>query len=48
MEGVKRIAQQAQDPLMGPLRIGAIYTISPYLFPRLVPLVREAARRCRS
>ncbi len=43
MEGVKRIAQQAQDPLMGPLSIGAIYTIGPYLFPRLVPLLREAA-----
>ena len=45
MEGVKRIAQQAQDPLAGPLRIGAIYTIGPYLFPRLVPLLHEAAPR---
>lgn len=45
LEGVKRIAQQAQDPLAGPLRIGAIYTIGPYLFPRLVPLLHEAAPR---
>ena len=43
MEGVKRIAQQAQDPLAGPLRLGAIYTIGPYLFPRLVPILHEAA-----
>ena len=45
MEGVKRIAQQAQDPLAGPLRIGAIYTVGPYLFPRLVPILHEAAPR---
>jgi LysR family hydrogen peroxide-inducible transcriptional activator len=43
LEGVKRIAQQAQDPLAGPLKIGAIYTIGPYLFPRLVPLLHESA-----
>jgi len=43
MEGVKRIAQQAQDPLAGPLKLGAIYTIGPYLFPSLVPLLHEAA-----
>jgi len=45
LEGVKRIAQQAQDPLAGPLRIGAIYTIGPYLFPRLVPLLHASAPR---
>lgn len=43
MEGVKRIAEQAQDPLAGILRLGAIYTIGPYLFPRLVPLLHAAA-----
>jgi LysR family hydrogen peroxide-inducible transcriptional activator len=43
LEGVKRIAQQAQDPLAGPLRIGAIYTIGPYLFPRLVPILHDTA-----
>jgi LysR family hydrogen peroxide-inducible transcriptional activator len=43
MEGVKRIAQQAQDPLAGMLRFGAIYTIGPYLFPRLVPILHESA-----
>jgi len=45
MEGVKRLAQQARDPLDGPLRIGAIYTVGPYLFPRLVPILHEAAPR---
>jgi|GEM_PF-4181066 len=45
LEGVKRIAQQARDPLAGPLRIGAIYTVGPYLFPRLVPILHESAPR---
>ena len=45
LEGVKRIAQQAQDPLAGPLCIGAIYTIGPYLFPRLVPILHKTAPR---
>ena len=43
MEAVKRIAQQARDPLDGPLRVGAIFTIGPYLFPRLVPILRDRA-----
>jgi LysR family hydrogen peroxide-inducible transcriptional activator len=45
LEGVKRIAQQARDPLDGPLRVGAIYTVGPYLVPRLVPILHEAAPR---
>ncbi|MHB8347348.1 MAG: LysR substrate-binding domain-containing protein [Acidiferrobacterales bacterium] len=45
IEGIKRIARQAQDPLAGPMRIGAIYTIGPYLFPRLVPILHETAPR---
>jgi LysR family transcriptional regulator, hydrogen peroxide-inducible genes activator len=43
MEAVKRIAQQARDPLDGPLRVGAIFTIGPYLFPRLIPILRDRA-----
>jgi len=31
------IARQGQDPLAGPLRVGVIHTIGPYLLPRLVP-----------
>jgi LysR family hydrogen peroxide-inducible transcriptional activator len=43
MEAIRRIAQQARDPLTGPLRVGAIFTIGPYLFPRLVPILHERA-----
>jgi len=34
---LKEIARQGHDPLDGPLRVGVIYTIGPYLLPRLVP-----------
>lgn len=40
---VKEIAQQGKDPLAGVLRLGVIYTIGPYLLPRLVTLLRERA-----
>lgn len=40
---VRELADTAGDPLTGPLRIGAIYTIGPYLLPKLVPLLRERA-----
>jgi LysR family hydrogen peroxide-inducible transcriptional activator len=40
---VKELADTAGDPLAGPLRFGAIYTIGPYLLPKLVPLVKERA-----
>jgi len=40
---IKEIARQAQDPLAGPLRLGTIYTVGPYLLPHLVPLLRAAA-----
>jgi len=39
------IAAAGKDPLSGPLRIGAIYTIGPYLLPRLIPRMREHAPR---
>ena len=45
LESVKRIARESRDPLEGPLRIGAIYTVGPYLFPRLVPILHESAPR---
>lgn len=34
---LKEIAHQGHDPLEGPLRVGIIYTVGPYLLPRLVP-----------
>ena len=37
------IAQQGKDPLVGPLRLGVIYTIAPYLLPRLIPSLNRRA-----
>jgi len=34
---LKDLARQGRDPLHGPLRVGVIYTIGPYLLPWLVP-----------
>lgn len=40
-EAIQQVARSHQDPLAGPLRIGAIPTLSPYLMPLvLVPLKR--------
>ncbi|MBV8502145.1 MAG: LysR family transcriptional regulator [Paucibacter sp.] len=33
---IKEIARRGKDPLAGPLRLGVIYTIGPYLLPALV------------
>ncbi len=38
---LKDIAKYGQEPLRGPLRVGAIYTIGPYLFPELIPVVHQ-------
>ncbi len=39
---IKNIAKQNKDPLVGPLRVGVIYTIAPYLLPQLMPtLIRR-------
>ena len=42
-DNIKKLAQHGQNQLTGPLRIGAIHTIGPYLYPALIPLLREAA-----
>jgi len=34
---IKEIARLGHDPLAGPLRVGVIYTIGPYLLPKLIP-----------
>ena len=39
---IKEIAKLGKDPLSGPLRLGVIYTIGPYLLP---DLVRQAIER---
>lgn len=33
---IKEIAKRGKDPLAGPLRLGVIYTVAPYLLPELV------------
>jgi LysR family transcriptional regulator, hydrogen peroxide-inducible genes activator len=38
---IKEIAKQNKDPLAGPLRLGVIYTIAPYLLPPLVKTLIE-------
>ena len=42
---LKEIAQSCRDPLASALRIGVIYTIGPWLLPRIVPLVKQRAAR---
>jgi LysR family transcriptional regulator, hydrogen peroxide-inducible genes activator len=42
---IRDIAEAGKDPLAGPLRIGVIYTIGPYLLPSLIPLLAERAPR---
>jgi len=40
---IKHIAAQGKDQLATPLRVGAIYTVGPYLLPQLIPIVHKRA-----
>jgi LysR family hydrogen peroxide-inducible transcriptional activator len=40
---IKEIAKHGKDPLAGPLTLGVIFTIGPYLLPKLVPLLHRRA-----
>ena len=40
---IRELAAAGRDPLAGPLRLGAIYTIGPYLLPKLIPILRRTA-----
>ncbi len=40
---LKQLAEAGQDQLKSPLRLGAIHTVGPYLFPALVPQIRRFA-----
>ncbi len=42
-EDLVDVALTAQGPLSGPLRLGVIPTIGPFLLPLMLPLMREAA-----
>ena len=39
---IKEIAKAGKDPLSGPLKLGMIYTIAPYLLPQLVKHAAQA------
>lgn len=43
VEVIKRLAGEEQDQLSGPLRMGLIYTVGPYLLPELIPVMHERA-----
>jgi LysR family hydrogen peroxide-inducible transcriptional activator len=40
---IRHIAAQGKDQLASPLRVGAIYTVGPYLLPQLIPLMHRRA-----
>lgn len=40
---IEEIAKQSKDPLSGVLRLGVIYTVGPYLLPKLALLLRDRA-----
>lgn len=40
---IRDLAQDGKNQLSSPLKVGAIYTIGPYLFPHLLPELRRAA-----
>jgi LysR family hydrogen peroxide-inducible transcriptional activator len=40
---IKEIAQAGKSQLKNPLKIGAIYTIAPYLFPNFIPKLKKIA-----
>ncbi len=42
---IRQIARHGKDQLEGPLRVGAIYTIGPYLLPHLVPIMADSTPR---
>jgi LysR family hydrogen peroxide-inducible transcriptional activator len=41
VEQIRHLAMEGKDQLSAPLRVGAIYTIGPYLFPHIIPLLHE-------
>jgi len=47
LEAVAETAAAARDPLSGPLRLGVIPTIGPFLLPRLMPALRAAFPRLK-
>ena len=42
-DNIKQLARHGKNQLAGPLRIGAIHSIGPYLYPELIPILSQAA-----
>jgi len=42
-DSIKTIAEFNADPLAGSLRLGVIYSIAPYLLPKLIPIIHHDA-----
>ena len=43
VDGIKDLAAEAKDDLVGPLKLGVIYTIAPYLLAELIPELHRQA-----
>ncbi len=43
VEGIRQVAGQGKDQLSEPLRVGAIHTVGAYLFPEMIPALRQLA-----
>ena len=44
-QGIRELAQVGKNQLAAPLRVGAIYTVGPYLFPHLIPQLHRVAQQ---
>jgi len=42
-ERIKELAAQGHDQLIGPIKLGVIYSTGPYLLPEIIPILRETA-----
>ncbi|MNZ54256.1 Hydrogen peroxide-inducible protein activator [compost metagenome] len=42
-QSIRELAQAGKNQLVSPLKVGAIYTIGPYLFPHLIPQLHKVA-----
>lgn len=40
---IKELAAQGNDQLVGPIKLGVIYSTGPYLLPEIIPVLRETA-----
>jgi len=43
LDDMDQLVKNAKDPLQGEIKLGAIFTIGPYLFPRFIPNLAKSA-----